>query len=130
VLADASQLERALLNLVLNARDAMQWRGRITVTTRNTTLGPKRAMLAGITPGPYVRISLRDTGPGMTPEARARAFEPFFTTKPKGAGTGLGLAQVYGFARQSNGYAEIASRKGHGTSVTLYLPPAASPTPD
>jgi signal transduction histidine kinase len=121
--ADASQLEAALLNLAINARDAMPRGGKLRVVTRSAWL--QEQALAGNTeaqPGPYVAIEVRDTGEGMAPEVRERAFEPFFTTKALGQGTGLGLSQTYGFLRQIGGHVAIQSAPGRGTTVTLYLP--------
>ena len=120
-LADSTQLELMILNLAINARDAMPSGGRLTISTRN--IGEVPAALAGeLSAGEYVAIAVSDTGTGMTPEVLARAFEPFFTTKEQGKGTGLGLAQLYGFANQSGGTARIDSRVGEGTTVTIYLP--------
>ena len=122
-LADAAQLEAALLNLAINARDAMPDGGTIRITTRRAWL--QEQALVGNTeaqPGPYVAIEIRDTGQGMAPEVQERAFEPFFTTKPLGQGTGLGLSQVFGFMRQIGGHVAIQSAAGRGTAVTLYLP--------
>lgn len=131
--ADRSQLENALLNLALNARDAMDGRGRILFTIAETRLDPVGATVLGIAPGDYVRIDVKDTGPGMTEETRRRAFEPFFTTKEFGSGNGLGLSTVYGFARRSGGIVTISSPPGDGARVTLYLPctePAQAPSED
>jgi signal transduction histidine kinase/ActR/RegA family two-component response regulator len=120
-LADPTQLEVMILNLAINARDAMPEGGRLTITTRNIPAVP--AALAGeLEPGAYVAIAVTDTGIGMAPSVLAKAFEPFFTTKIDGKGTGLGLAQLYGFAKQSGGSAKIVSREGQGTTVTIYLP--------
>jgi signal transduction histidine kinase/CheY-like chemotaxis protein len=121
--ADAAQLEAALLNLVINARDAMPRGGTIRVVSRRAWL--QEQALTGnpeARPGPYVAIEVRDSGEGMSPEVRERAFEPFFTTKPNGTGTGLGLSQVFGFMRQIGGHVAIQSVPGRGTTVTLYLP--------
>jgi signal transduction histidine kinase/CheY-like chemotaxis protein len=121
--ADAAQLEAALLNLAINARDAMPRGGKLRIVTRRAWL--QEQALAGNTeaqPGPYVAIEVRDTGQGMAPEVRERAFEPFFTTKGPGQGTGLGLSQVFGFVRQIGGHVAIQSAPGRGTAVTLYLP--------
>ncbi|MBV9560511.1 MAG: PAS domain-containing protein [Bradyrhizobium sp.] len=127
-LIDPTQLQNALLNLAINARDAMAGSGRLTITTANAVL--KRPLDDGserIVPGDYVTIAVSDMGAGMPPEIARRAFEPFFTTKEVGKGSGLGLSMVYGFARQSGGTVVISSRVAHGTRVTLYLP-SAGPT--
>ncbi|MBB5693109.1 PAS domain S-box protein [Muricoccus pecuniae] len=122
-LCDPHQLESALLNLSINARDAMPDGGTLTVETTNLRIGPgPAARLREVRPGPYVSISVSDTGTGMTPDVIERAFEPFFTTKPIGQGTGLGLSMIYGFARQSEGTVRIRSAPGEGTTVTLLLP--------
>jgi signal transduction histidine kinase len=119
-LADSGQFERALLNLVVNARDAMPGGGCITIETGNAFLG--HGQVPGVAPGGYVRVTVRDTGIGMPESVRERVFEPFFTTKPSGAGTGLGLSMVYGFIRQSRGSVSIDSVEGRGTAVTMFLP--------
>jgi PAS domain S-box-containing protein len=123
-LVDPSQLHNALLNLAINARDAMQGSaGRLTIETSNVDLDDDAAQLrADAQPGHYVRVSVRDTGTGMSPELQARVFEPFFTTKEQGKGTGLGLSMVHGFAKQSGGHVEIYSELGYGTAISLYLP--------
>jgi PAS domain S-box-containing protein len=122
-LCDANQLESALLNLAINARDAMPEGGRLTVQTQNVDASTAAAAAAwGISRGQYVRLAVADTGVGMPPEVKARAFDPFFTTKPIGQGTGLGLSMIYGFAKQSDGHARIASEPGAGTTVSLFLP--------
>ena len=121
-LVDPGQLENALLNLCINARDAMPDGGRITIETANTWLDERAGRERDLPPGQYVSLSVSDTGAGMTPEVIARAFDPFFTTKPIGQGTGLGLSMVYGFARQSNGQVRIYSEVGQGTNVCVYLP--------
>ncbi|RZL97229.1 MAG: hybrid sensor histidine kinase/response regulator [Variovorax sp.] len=122
VLVDPGQLENALLNLCINARDAMPDGGRLVVATANHVLDGAAAVTHGLVPGDYVSICVSDTGAGMPPEVIARAFDPFFTTKPIGVGTGLGLSMVYGFARQSGGQARICSAVGQGTVVCVYLP--------
>ena len=119
---DPSQLENALLNLCINARDAMPDGGCITVETANRWLDQRAARERGVEPGQYVVLSVSDEGTGMSPEVVARAFDPFFTTKPLGQGTGLGLSMIYGFAQQSGGQARIYSEVGRGTTVGLYLP--------
>jgi PAS domain S-box-containing protein len=145
--ADVNQIESALLNLVINARDAMPDGGSVTVETANASLRPADlANEPGVEPGDYAVLTVRDSGTGMPPDVLARVFEPFFTTKPIGQGTGLGLSQLYGFARQSGGFVRIDSAVGRGTAVHLHLPrdhaaaaeqaapaptpaPAAVPTP-
>jgi PAS domain S-box-containing protein len=122
---DPSLLETALLNLALNARDAMPDGGVLEIETQNVVLDEAAA---GSPAGSYVRLSVKDTGQGMPPEVRDRAFEPFFTTKEIGKGTGLGLSMVYGFVRQSGGHATVESAMGVGTTVALYLPKAAQKT--
>ncbi len=122
-LADPSQIVDVLLNLAINARDAMPHGGRLTVETANAVLDAAYcAHHREATPGEYVMLSVTDTGTGMPPEVLARAMEPFFTTKPLGKGSGLGLSTIYGFARQSGGYLSIDSQVGEGTTVRLYLP--------
>lgn len=119
---DSGQLESALLNLALNARDAMPGGGTITITARNTQIDGVAADRQDVAPGDYVLLCVADTGDGMTEDALSRAFEPFFTTKDIGKGTGLGLSMVHGFAHQSGGYAEIDTELGQGTTIGLYLP--------
>lgn len=121
-LIDASQVENALLNLCINARDAMPDGGRITIETANRWLDEHGAGERDLEPGQYVSLCVTDTGIGMTPEVIERAFDPFFTTKPIGQGTGLGLSMVYGFVRQSGGQVRIYSEVGQGTTMCLYLP--------
>jgi PAS domain S-box-containing protein len=121
-LCDPNQLESALLNLAINARDAMPDGGKLAISTANAHLGSVTADTPALSPGDYICIAVSDTGVGMSAEVAARAFDPFFTTKPIGQGTGLGLSMIYGFARQSNGHVTIDSKLGRGTSVRLYLP--------
>ncbi|MDE2470526.1 MAG: PAS domain-containing protein [Bradyrhizobium sp.] len=121
-LCDPNQLESALLNLAINARDAMPDGGKLAISTCNARFDDTMADAPALSPGEYVCIGVTDTGTGMSAEVAARAFDPFFTTKPIGQGTGLGLSMIYGFARQSNGQATIDSKPGHGTTVRLYLP--------
>jgi CheY-like chemotaxis protein len=122
ILVDHNQMENALLNLCINARDAMPDGGTLTIETVNQTLDAARAAAQGLAPGDYTCISVGDTGTGMTPEVMARAFDPFFTTKPLGQGTGLGLSMIYGFAKQSGGHVTIHSKAGKGTRVEIHLP--------
>lgn len=120
---DVNQLESALINLVINARDAMPHGGHITLSTAGFRMvGQPDPTKRGLTEGDYVLLTVSDTGTGMTPEVIERAFEPFFTTKPIGQGTGLGLSMVYGFIKQAKGYVEIESKPFDGTSIRLYLP--------
>ena len=122
-LCDPNQLESSLLNLVINARDAMPDGGTLTIETRNVDLDTLYVSeFADVEPGQYVRICVSDTGIGMSADTISKAFDPFFTTKPIGRGTGLGLSMAYGFARQSEGFARIHSTLGEGTTVNLYLP--------
>ena len=121
-LVDPGQLENALLNLCINARDAMPNGGRITIETANRWLDDRTARDRNLPPGQYVALCVSDTGTGMPPEVIAKAFDPFFTTKPIGKGTGLGLSMIYGFTQQSGGQARIYSEVGQGTMVCLYLP--------
>ena len=121
--ADPSQIENAILNLAVNARDAMDEEGKLTIETANSHLDDNYAAThAEVTAGQYVMIAVTDTGSGMPPEVMAKAFEPFFTTKPVNKGTGLGLSQVFGFVKQSGGHVKIYSEPGEGTTVRIYLP--------
>jgi signal transduction histidine kinase len=121
-LTDVNQLENAILNLAINARDAMPDGGRLTIETRNTQLDADYARRhIDAEAGEYVVISVSDTGVGMAPDVVERAVDPFFTTKPVGLGTGLGLSMIYGFAKQSRGHLRISSEEGTGTTITLYL---------
>jgi PAS domain S-box-containing protein len=132
VVADPAQLEQMIVNLVVNARDAVSGDGTITVRTENADLGREDGRgIATFQPGRYVVLTVRDTGRGMDAETRSHVFEPFFTTKPTGEGTGLGLATAYGFVKQTGGYIWVDSEPGQGTTVTVALPatPEARPTP-
>jgi CheY-like chemotaxis protein len=122
-LCDPNQLENAVLNLAINARDAMPDGGTLTIETFNVDIAKPEASIHGdLRPGQYICVRVIDTGAGMEPDIVARAFEPFFTTKPMGQGTGLGLSMIYGFARQSDGHVNIQSEIGTGTTFDLYLP--------
>jgi len=123
--ADPSQIESVILNLAVNARDAMPDGGRLTITTANIPHGDS-SKPAELPPGDYVGVCVKDTGTGMTDEVLGKAFEPFFTTKPVGSGTGLGLSQVYGIAKQTGGTVAIDTQVGRGTTVRVYLPRATA----
>ncbi len=134
VRADAAQLEQVLVNLALNARDAMPDGGRLVVETTNREITAAQARALEVSPGSFVELLVRDTGVGIPADVQGRIFEPFFTTKPKGAGTGLGLSMVYGFVRQSGGTVTVQSTPGQGSAFSLLLPrtddtTAAPPTP-
>jgi PAS domain S-box-containing protein len=122
VRCDANQLENALLNLAINARDAMPNGGTVTIATSNLVLDAPQALIRDVAPGDYVCVTVSDTGTGMPPDVQARAFDPFFTTKPIGQGTGLGLSMIYGFVRQSQGSVRIDSAPGKGTTIEVCLP--------
>ena len=135
-LVDPNQLENALLNLCINARDAMPTGGRLTIETGNRWLDARAAEQRDMEPGQYISVCVSDTGTGMSADVIAKAFDPFFTTKPLGVGTGLGLSMIYGFARQSGGQVRIYSEEGDGSMVCIYLPrhlgpaEAAEPVPN
>ncbi|MEO8193496.1 MAG: ATP-binding protein [Gemmatimonadales bacterium] len=125
ILADSGQIEQAVMNLVVNARDAMASGGNLRVSTRAVVLTPEdTAVRPDARPGNYVAIAVSDTGSGIAPELLVQIFEPFFTTKAAGKGTGLGLATVYGIAKQSEGFIDVVSTPGIGSTFTLYLPAA------
>ena len=121
-MVDPNQLENALSNLCINARDAMPDGGRITIETANKWLDQRGAKERDLDPGQYLALCVTDTGTGMSAEVQERAFDPFYTTKPMGEGTGLGLSMIYGFARQSGGQVRIYSEVGEGTTMCIYLP--------
>src|SRR5690606_5651518 len=126
-LADPAQVESVLLNVAINARDAMPEGGTLHIATTNVELDEDFARTRDeVRPGSYVRLTVADTGTGMAPNVLERAFEPFFTTKDVGKGTGLGLSMVYGFVKQSGGHVEMRSEVGRGTTVEVYLPRAAA----
>jgi signal transduction histidine kinase len=118
VLCDANQMENVILNLAINARDAMPDGGKLAIDTLNRP----QAVVEGLEPGDYVALRVYDTGTGMSEDVRRRAADPFFTTKPQGKGTGLGLSMALGYVQQSEGHLEIESKLGEGTTVTILLP--------
>jgi CheY-like chemotaxis protein len=131
IMADYGQLEQVLVNLAINARDAMPGGGTLTLDTENVDADDAYVSArAGLAPGRYVRLRVSDTGTGMTPDVAARAFEPFFTTKPKGQGTGLGLATIYGIVTGAGGHVQIYSEPGLGTTFTVLLPATDAPMPE
>jgi CheY-like chemotaxis protein len=133
VRADPGQLSQVLINLAVNARDAMPQGGRLTIATANVRVGIRDASKPGLKEGAYAALIVRDTGTGMTEDVRSRVFEPFFTTKPPDQGTGLGLSTAYGIVKQSGGYIDVQSAPSAGTTFTVLLPlatePAVAPAP-
>jgi CheY-like chemotaxis protein len=125
VVGDSTQIEQILINLVINARDALPKGGEINITTARAEMEDEKAKRLGISPGHYVMLSVSDNGTGMSDETMAHIFEPFFTTKPSGEGTGLGLAMIYGIVKQGGGHIEVTSRIGEGTTFRIFLPAAA-----
>jgi CheY-like chemotaxis protein len=119
-LCDPNQMENVVLNLVINARDAMPSGGKIMIETANVS--GEQSVFDDVAPGDYVRLSVSDTGIGMSPEVLSKAIDPFFTTKPQGQGTGLGLSMIFGYIKQSKGHLHIASQPGKGTTATILLP--------
>ncbi len=130
VKVDANRFQQVIMNLAINARDAMPDGGRLLIEAKNCVVQPQSPTIVGLKPGPYVRITVTDSGVGMDKGTREKVFEPFFTTKDKGKGTGLGLSQVYGFVQQSGGGIEIESQLGRGTTFKIYLPHIEEPVTD
>ena len=127
VRAEAGQIDQILVNLAVNARDAMSDGGALTISTKNLSVDSRHSIGSGqLEPGRYVRLTVSDSGAGMSTDVMAQAFDPFFTTKPKGEGTGLGLATVYGIVRDAGGQIQINSHLGRGTAIEIYLPAAAA----
>jgi len=122
IYCDVNQMENVILNLAINARDAMPEGGTLAIATHDAFVADAPDGVADFLPGPYVLLSMRDNGEGMSESVRMRALDPFFTTKPLGKGTGLGLSMTFGFVRQSNGYLAIESAPGAGTNVVIYMP--------
>jgi signal transduction histidine kinase len=121
-LCDVNQMENVILNLAINARDAMPAGGSLVIETQDVNLQEPPPEVSEFVPGDYIALSVKDTGEGMSEEVRQRALDPFFTTKPLGKGTGLGLSMTFGYVRQSDGYLVMESAPGKGTTVTIYMP--------
>ncbi len=126
-LCDANQMENVIINLAINARDAMPDGGRLTIETDDVSVNTPLVDIEGMSGGEYVRLSVNDTGEGMTEDVRQKAIDPFFTTKPQGQGTGLGLSMTFGYIRQSNGFMKIDSELGKGTRLSIFMPRYETP---